>query len=212
MDIFEDFLEVFPHSIHPRRRFYAKFRVRSVASLGNKEHLETGGRILMPPSSVQALSELYIANPWIFCLTNPKNGLRTHCGVLEFTADEGRFMTNLQLLAGQIVELYSVSLPDARFAKFQPQSVDFLNITNPRAILEKALRSYACLTVGDIISISYGEKEDLNSEVDFEPPVGYVEETPITRQEKLLEESAQKVEELIQQAISDQSESVEDKV
>jgi len=76
--------------------------------------------------------------------------------------------------------------------KFQPQSVDFLEISNPKAVLENTLRHFATLTKGDVISINYNDKIyelciletrpgeavsiiecDLN--VDFAAPVGFKE-------------------------------------
>ena len=67
-------------------------------------------------------------------------------------------MTNLLLEEGAIIDLESVSLPIAEYVKIQPQSVDFLDISNPKAVLERALRTFACLTVGDIIAINYNNK------------------------------------------------------
>jgi ubiquitin fusion degradation protein 1 len=67
-------------------------------------------------------------------------------------------MHNLLLEEGDIVEIESVSLPVATFSKFQPQSVHFLDITNPKAVLENALRNFACLTAGDLIAIKYNNK------------------------------------------------------
>lgn len=43
-------------------------------------------------------------------------------------------MRNLLLEEGDIVQVQSASLPVATYAKFQPQSVDFLDITNPKAV------------------------------------------------------------------------------
>ena len=43
-------------------------------------------------------------------------------------------MRNLLLEEGGLVQLENVSLPVATFAKFQPQSPDFLDITNPKAV------------------------------------------------------------------------------
>lgn len=43
-------------------------------------------------------------------------------------------MTNLCLEEGSIIHVDNVSLPVATFAKFQPQSSDFLDITNPKAV------------------------------------------------------------------------------
>jgi len=67
-------------------------------------------------------------------------------------------MNNLLLQEGGLVTLESVSMPTAEFAKFQPQSVDFLDITNPKAVLERALRTFACLTEGDMVAINYNNK------------------------------------------------------
>lgn len=67
-------------------------------------------------------------------------------------------MTNLLLEEGGIIDLESISLPVAAYVKIQPQSVDFLDISNPKAVLERALRTFACLTVGDTIAINYNKK------------------------------------------------------
>ena len=43
-------------------------------------------------------------------------------------------MSNLLLEEGGMVQVENVSLPVATFAKFQPQSPDFLDIHNPKAV------------------------------------------------------------------------------
>jgi len=43
-------------------------------------------------------------------------------------------MNNLLLEEGSIIQVENVSLPVATFTKFQPQSTDFLDITNPKAV------------------------------------------------------------------------------
>lgn len=58
-----------------------------------------------------------------------------------------------------MITLTSVTLPVASYSKFKPQQVDFLDITNPKAVLEKHLRSFACLSKNDMISIDYLGKE-----------------------------------------------------
>jgi len=45
-----------------------------------------------------------------------------------------QMMNNLLLEEGSIVQVENISLPVATFAKFQPQSPDFLDITNPKAV------------------------------------------------------------------------------
>ena len=86
----------------------------------------------------------------LFRLTNVKTNRITHCGVLEFVADEGKvylpywMMRNLLLNdEGEMIRIESTSLPVAVFSKFQPQSVNFLDITTPKAVLENALRNFA---------------------------------------------------------------------
>ena len=43
-------------------------------------------------------------------------------------------MQNLYLQEGDLINIQSASLPVATFARFQPQTVDFLDITNPKAV------------------------------------------------------------------------------
>jgi ubiquitin fusion degradation protein 1 len=138
---------------------------------------------------------------------NNNNGIRrTHCGVLEFTAEEGCcyipfwMMQNLLIEEGTLITVTNVSLPKATFVKLQPQSVDFLEISNPRAVLEHALRNFSCVTKDDIIQIPYNNKNyhfalkevdpspaaciiETDCNVDFDAPVGYVEpeRTPSVR-------------------------------
>lgn len=103
-------------------------------------------------------------------------------------------MKNLLLDEGDMVQVESVSLPVATFSKFQPQNSEFLDITNPKAVLENCLRNFACLTTGDVIAIKYNQKIyemcvletkpgnavsiiECDMNVEFAAPVGYQEPT-----------------------------------
>ncbi len=72
-------------------------------------------------------------------------------------------------------------------------ALGFLDVTNPKAVLENALRNYACLTTGDVIAIHYNENVyeisvletkpgnavsiiECDMNVDFAPPLGYTED------------------------------------
>lgn len=109
-------------------------------------------------------------------------------------------MHNLLLEEGELLNVESVSLPVATFSRFQPQSEDFLDITNPKAVLENGLRSFACLTTGDVIAIKYNQKIyemcvletrpgpavsiiECDMNVEFAPPVGYKEPERETKKE-----------------------------
>jgi ubiquitin fusion degradation protein 1 len=134
----------------------------------------------------------------LFQLQSPEKGTLTHCGVLEFTAEEGScvvpfwMMQNLLIEEGAILTVTNVSLPKANFVKFQAQHVDFLEISNPRAVLEHALRNFSCITKGDVICVPYNSKNyhfeikevkpqdaaciiETDCNVDFDAPVGYKE-------------------------------------
>lgn len=67
-------------------------------------------------------------------------------------------MKNLKLAEGDIVQIDSVNLQPATFAKFQPQSTDFLDIDDHKKVLENALRNFACLTKGDLVAINHNSK------------------------------------------------------
>jgi len=69
-----------------------------------------------------------------------------------------KMMRNLSLEEGHYIQLKSVTLPVATFSKFEPQSVDFLEVSDPKAILENCLRNFGCLTTGDTIAIPYNGK------------------------------------------------------
>ncbi|KAK4015199.1 hypothetical protein OUZ56_030186 [Daphnia magna] len=169
-----------------------------------RQDVEKGGKIIMPPSALDQLTRLNIVYPMLFKLTNPREGRITHCGVLEFVADEGKIylpywmMQNLLLDEGDLLNIESASLPVATFSKFQPQSEDFLDISNPKAVLENALRNFACLTSGDVVAITYNEKVyelrvletkpgkavsiiECDMNVEFAPPVGYSEPKKIVK-------------------------------
>ncbi|GFX66517.1 ubiquitin recognition factor in ER-associated degradation protein 1 [Trichonephila clavipes] len=194
----------------PVRPFNTQYRCYSVSMLPGNERrdVEKGGKIIMPPSSLDHLARLNIVYPMLFKLTNKKTNRCTHCGVLEFVADEGKvylpywMMRNLLLEEGGMLHIENATLPVATFSKFQPQSEDFLDITNPKAVLENALRNFACLTTGDLIAIDYNDKIyeflvletkpqkavsiiECDMNVEFDAPVGYKEPVhrPVTEEE-----------------------------
>ena len=110
-------------------------------------------------------------------------------------------MQNLLLDEGDLLQVESASLPVATFSKFQPQSEDFLDITNPKAVLENALRNFACLTSGDVVAITYNDHVyelrvletkpgnavsiiECDMNVEFAAPVGYSEPTRVSKEEQ----------------------------
>lgn len=104
-------------------------------------------------------------------------------------------MQTLQLDVGDMIQIKTTSLELAKMVKLQPQSVNFLDISDPRAVLERAFRNFAALTKGDVFSFEYNDTVfdvavlevkpetdkmgvsmiETDVSVEFAPPVGYVE-------------------------------------
>jgi ubiquitin fusion degradation protein 1 len=104
-------------------------------------------------------------------------------------------MQTLNLDVGDMIQIRTTSLELAKLVKLQPQSVKFLDVSDPRAVLENAFRNFATVTKGDIFAFEYNgdvyemavldvkpESEKMgvsmietDVSVEFAPPVGYVE-------------------------------------
>lgn len=197
-----------PGARRGRRAYDEYLKAYSMAMMPGKEraNVSYGGKIILPPSSLANLSELDLESPWFFQLRNPSNqAATTHCGVLEFIAEEGCahlpqwMMKTLRLDEGDPIRITSTTLPKGSFVKLQAQEKEFIEVSDPKAVLESSLRNFAALTQGDIFEIQYNmipfsflvmelkpEQSnaggpaginviDVDLEVDFATPKGYVE-------------------------------------
>ena len=106
-----------------------------------------------------------------------------------------QLMQTLLLEPGDLVQVKSTDLPPGQFIKIQAQSTSFLDISDPKAVLENAFRNFSCLTKGDVFTFAYNDQVyemavletkpsnntnaisvlETDLEVDFAPPVGYEE-------------------------------------
>ncbi len=188
------------HSLN--QRFSEYFRCYSVAMMPGsvRENVNYGGKVILPPSALDKLTRLNITYPMLFELRNEASDRATHAGVLEFIADEGRIylphwmMQTLELEQGDLLLAKSTELPQGSYVRIQPQSTDFLDISDPKAVLENALRNFSTLTKDDIFEIAYNDRVyaiavlevrpglmesvsvvETDLEVDFAAPLGYVE-------------------------------------
>lgn len=104
-------------------------------------------------------------------------------------------MQTLLLEPGDLLQVKSTDLPLGTFIKLQPQDSSFLEITDPKAVLENAFRNFSCLTKGDIFTFAYNDNQyaiavletkpehasnaictlETDLSVDFAPPIGYEE-------------------------------------
>lgn len=185
------------------RRFDEYFRCYPIIMAPGTERpdLNYGSKIFLPPSALQKISQLHVQWPLMMELVNGEKERQTHAGVLEFVAEEGRayipqwMMQTLQLDVGDMIQIKTTSLELAKMVKLQPQSTNFLDISDPKAVLEKAFRNFATLTKGDVFNFEYNDEVyevavlevkpetekmgvcmiETDVSVEFAPPVGYVE-------------------------------------
>ena len=167
-----------------------------------RDDIDLSNSIVLPSSALSKLSSMKnfgdTKNPVLFRILNIDLNIYTHCGVMEFTAEEGtcylpsNMFERLCLNDGQMVNIRNMELPKGTFIKLQPHLTEFINNPNPKTILEYNLRNYFCVTEGDTISVKFGKKiykidivsckpqkaiRTLNCdiEVDFDPPKDYQE-------------------------------------
>jgi len=147
------------------RQFYRQFIPLPPAFWHNEDpsKLEQGDKIVLPQSALDELSRMNIQFPIMFQITNEHTKKTSHCSVLEFTAIEGNvylplwIFDNLQMdpnSTQNLVSLRNVSLQKGTFVKLQPHTSNFTELSNPRTLLEVALRNFSCLTKNDTIQIS----------------------------------------------------------
>ncbi|KAG5288122.1 ubiquitin fusion degradation protein [Histoplasma ohiense] len=191
------------HPGYISRRFDEFYRCYPVAMLPGpeRENVNHGGKVIMPPSALDKLTRLHITYPMLFELHNRVKDRTTHAGVLEFIAEEGKIylpfwiMQTLLLEPGDLLQIKSTDLPPGQYIKLQAQSTSFLDISDPKAVLENAFRNFSCLSKDDIFTFSYNDHIyemavletkpqhsknaisvlETDLEVDFATPVGYEE-------------------------------------
>ena len=167
-----------------------------------RDDIDLSNSIILPQSALNKLSSMRnfgdSKNPILFRILNIELNILTHCGVAEFTAEEGtcyipsNMFERLCLIEGQTVNIRNIDLNPGTFIKLQPHLTEFINNPNPKTILEYNLRNYFCVTEGDTISVKFGKKiykidiiqcqpnkaiRTLNCDivVDFDPPKDYKE-------------------------------------
>lgn len=141
--------------------FLRSYKVYNPAFI-DKPEINRGNKIILPASALHELSRLRISYPMTFMISNPQMGIKTYCGVLEFSANEGTcnipfwMMNNLCVEDGSEIILRNMNLKKGTFCKIKPHETAFINLSNPKAILEQELTHYSVLHKGDTISIQYG--------------------------------------------------------
>ena len=173
------------------------------ASMFDRFDVNYTNSIILPPS---ALAKLSIHqkdfgsknNPVLFRILNIELNISTYCSVLDFTAEENtcylpqNMFERLCLQEGQAVNIRDVKLEKGKYVKIRPHQTEFIDLPEPKIILENEMRKYYCVTKGDVISIYFNKKEykldimeckpkdmislvNCDIEIDFETPRDYKE-------------------------------------
>ncbi|KAI9595453.1 ubiquitin fusion degradation protein UFD1-domain-containing protein [Syncephalis fuscata] len=187
-------------------RFEEMFQCNSMAMFGqldvsDVDRLNCGGLVVLPESVIRRTAgEAEDGSVLLFRITDESGEQRTHAGLADRNCQEGHaylpywMMERLKLEEGALINVRLVSLPKCKLVEFEWQDEAFMDITDPRAVLERALKSYFTLTPGDKIRISYNNRiYDLlvvrirpeatggvlmlntNAVVEFRAPPGYEE-------------------------------------
>ena len=172
------------------------------------QRVKYSNKILLPPSVLHQLQDN--TNTMFFKITNVENSFGQVCGVQEFTAPPGvvlvpyHILDGLGLSEGSTVNIDLSTPPDGSYIKLQPHKTEFIELPDPKALLEKALSvNYPVVTEGHTITIQNPENDkvyhidivktepspiikiiDVNINVDFEAPLDYVPPPPVEKYDK----------------------------
>lgn len=165
--------------------------------------LKHTNKLLLPQSVLYSLQEdeEEFESPLFFKLKNKSNEFYQVCGVHEFSAPPGVIhapyyvMNTLGIREGETINIELVNPSEGSFIKIRPHKTEFIELTNPKAVMEQILsRDYQVLTEGHTIQLNHTDLGkvyeidivetrpsgiikivDVNLEVDFEQPLDYVE-------------------------------------
>ena len=164
--------------------------------------LANSSMVLMPESSLYELQNLNdVTFPLFFNIKNKDTKFGYVCGVKSFTSPPGvchvpyYIMQQIGVSEGENVDIELINPPEGSYIKIRPHKTEFINLTNPKALLEHVLsRNYPVVTQGHTISIYYEALKknflidivetkpssviqiiDKNINLDFDKPLDYVE-------------------------------------
>ena len=170
------------------------------------KRLRSSNKILLPPSVLYELNQQQDLsdNIMFFKVSNKEMQFGIVCGVHEFSAPPGichvpfHIMNNIGIREGQEVEIEKICLVQGTYMKLRPHKTEFINLSNPKAVLERIMsRDYPVVSQGQTIELYYEELDckylidivetkpasiisivntDIN--IDFDQPLDYVEPPP----------------------------------
>ncbi|XP_072956833.1 uncharacterized protein [Typha angustifolia] len=109
--------------------------------------------VIMPPSDLDVLhSCALIVHCYLNSTMMPLDV--SHCGVLEFVAEEGFIYMAYQVMQNMLLQ--------------ERETVRVKNVTLPKA-WKQLLRNFSCLTTGDNIMVAYNNKKYYTDTVELKP-------------------------------------------
>ena len=138
------------------------------AQIRDRPDLEFGGKVFLSEDvlteKVGFFEDDWEQQPLLFKLEREdKEEVFLHCGVWEFTAEEGQVQIPewmMDRLGGRRVKVTSVRLPKARSLTVRPvtdpnHSHNLMNLPNLKSVLEMRLKAFSALTVNDVVPIEF---------------------------------------------------------
>jgi ubiquitin fusion degradation protein 1 len=71
--------------------------------MAGRSNMDEGDKILLPPSALEMLARMNVEYPMLFELRNDAIEKKTHCGVMEFSAEEGRCYMPFWMMQNMLV-------------------------------------------------------------------------------------------------------------
>ncbi|ORC85552.1 putative ubiquitin fusion degardation protein [Trypanosoma theileri] len=133
--------------------------------------VDGGGRVLLPSSCLAELATMNVVYPLQFCIRSRQ--ATCYAGVLEFNSDNGIVImpqwmfSALMLQPGDTVSLETCVLPPGKLIKLRPQQMSFIQLSDPKHVLEMHLSQYPVLTKGTSIVLQYLDREFIIDVIDI---------------------------------------------
>ncbi|KAG8347740.1 putative ubiquitin fusion degradation protein [Trypanosoma vivax] len=137
----------------------------------NVSPIESSARVLLPFDCLAELSSKSVPYPLQFRI---RSGFKTcYAGVLDFTAPTGIIivpqwmMPALGVEVGDTVLIETCVLSPGKLIKLRPQESSFIELSDPRQVLEMRLNEYPVLTKGTSIVLQYAGHDFIIDVIDI---------------------------------------------
>jgi ubiquitin fusion degradation protein 1 len=171
----------------------------------DRNDIDKTSSIILPNSAIEKLVSLDAQPPFQFKIKT-ENGKSVYANVKDFTAEEGHvvmpywMIEYLKINPSNSVKIKNTKIKKGTYLKIQPHQIQFIELKDPKNILEKELAKYSCLTKGttifiehddfvykfDILQLLKDDKEcnsisiiDVDLNIDFERPLDKPQTPPL---------------------------------